>query len=198
MRPSVWYCTATYLTLSVLARTLLSLLACFSCVAHEYMWVVQMSDGSYSGPHMPSHQETCTFSMYASLHNLQQHILLYKHPCVAECRLRPPLRPSWNNSPKACVQLDTASSNILVEDLNNRHQPTTTFHYDAVFELDSAQEVVYTRCMQPLVERFLHGFNATCMAYGQTGSGKTYTMGKEGRHGSPWVHTASSIPLSVP
>lgn len=32
--------------------------------------------------------------------------------------------------------------------------------------------------VQPLVDAFFQGFNATVFAYGQTGSGKTYTIGE--------------------
>jgi hypothetical protein len=35
---------------------------------------------------------------------------------------------------------------------------------------------LYERCVQPLVQGLLEGFNATVLAYGQTGSGKTFTM----------------------
>ena len=34
--------------------------------------------------------------------------------------------------------------------------------------------------MQPLVDSWFEGYNATVLAYGQTGSGKTYTMGTGG------------------
>lgn len=51
------------------------------------------------------------------------------------------------------------------------------FRFDHVFGVDSAQEEVYRRTTQPLVERCLDGFNATVLAYGQTGSGKTWTVG---------------------
>ncbi|KAI8826977.1 P-loop containing nucleoside triphosphate hydrolase protein, partial [Fimicolochytrium jonesii] len=52
-----------------------------------------------------------------------------------------------------------------------------SFTFDHVFDTESRQEQVYGECVQPLVERFLEGFNATVLAYGQTGSGKTYSMG---------------------
>uniref|UniRef100_A0A4W4G963 Kinesin motor domain-containing protein n=1 Tax=Electrophorus electricus TaxID=8005 RepID=A0A4W4G963_ELEEL len=52
------------------------------------------------------------------------------------------------------------------------------FHSDFVFEEGSTQEEVYVACVQPLVEAFFQGFNATVFAYGQTGSGKTYTIGE--------------------
>ncbi|XP_069480414.1 kinesin-like protein KIF7 [Ambystoma mexicanum] len=54
-----------------------------------------------------------------------------------------------------------------------------TFRFHQVFEPGlSDQETVYSACVQPLVQAFFQGYNATVIAYGQTGSGKTYTIGE--------------------
>lgn len=55
--------------------------------------------------------------------------------------------------------------------------PSKTFTFDYVFNTSSTQELVYVNCVEPLLEKFLEGFNATIVAYGQTGSGKTFSMG---------------------
>ncbi|CAH0561964.1 unnamed protein product [Brassicogethes aeneus] len=52
-----------------------------------------------------------------------------------------------------------------------------SFTYNYVFDTDTYQENVYEKCVAPLVDSSLEGYNATVLAYGQTGSGKTYTMG---------------------
>lgn len=52
-----------------------------------------------------------------------------------------------------------------------------SFVFDHVFDPDTEQKLLYQESVQPLVNRFLDGFNATVLAYGQTGSGKTYSMG---------------------
>ncbi|XP_036787749.2 kinesin-like protein KIF7 isoform X2 [Manis pentadactyla] len=52
------------------------------------------------------------------------------------------------------------------------------FGFHVVLDEDTGQEAVYQACVQPLLEAFFEGFNATVFAYGQTGSGKTYTMGE--------------------
>uniref|UniRef100_A0A914HIU5 Kinesin-like protein n=1 Tax=Globodera rostochiensis TaxID=31243 RepID=A0A914HIU5_GLORO len=52
-----------------------------------------------------------------------------------------------------------------------------TFTYDYVFDQQTAQETVYEKCVDKLVEGSFDGYNAIVFAYGQTGSGKTYTMG---------------------
>lgn len=59
------------------------------------------------------------------------------------------------------------------------------FTYDHVFGGDAGTEpdLLYPKCVAPLVEGLFKGYNATVFAYGQTGSGKTYTMGSEYRPG---------------
>ncbi|RKO94152.1 P-loop containing nucleoside triphosphate hydrolase protein, partial [Blyttiomyces helicus] len=52
-----------------------------------------------------------------------------------------------------------------------------SFTFDHVFDHDRSQQELYRECVEPLVDRFMEGFNATVLAYGQTGSGKTYSMG---------------------
>ncbi|KAH9998176.1 hypothetical protein BJV74DRAFT_242041 [Russula compacta] len=50
------------------------------------------------------------------------------------------------------------------------------FTFDQVHGQDSTQHALFTATAQPLISRFLEGFNCTILAYGQTSSGKTYTM----------------------
>ncbi|GLD91784.1 hypothetical protein PINS_up000317 [Pythium insidiosum] len=50
------------------------------------------------------------------------------------------------------------------------------FTFDAVFGVDSGQHAIYRASVEPLVDCFLEGYNATVLAYGQTGTGKTHTM----------------------
>ena len=51
------------------------------------------------------------------------------------------------------------------------------FTYDACFNSDCEQEMIFNKCVRNLVLGCFSGFNATVLAYGQTGSGKTWTMG---------------------
>ena len=51
-----------------------------------------------------------------------------------------------------------------------------SFTYDAVYDTDSLQQVVYDESAFPLVESVIEGYNGTIFAYGQTGCGKTHTM----------------------
>lgn len=50
------------------------------------------------------------------------------------------------------------------------------YTFDHVFPQTSKQEDLYEKCVTPLVQSCLEGYNATVLAYGQTGSGKTHTI----------------------
>ncbi|XP_050971611.1 kinesin-like protein kif7 isoform X2 [Labeo rohita] len=86
-------------------------------------------------------------------------------------RVRPLLPKEILHNHESCITADPEEKRVTLG--NDRH-----FHCDFVFEDNSTQEDVYTECVQPLIEAFFHGFNATVFAYGQTGSGKTYTIGE--------------------
>uniref|UniRef100_A0A8C1UP66 Kinesin family member 7 n=1 Tax=Cyprinus carpio TaxID=7962 RepID=A0A8C1UP66_CYPCA len=86
-------------------------------------------------------------------------------------RVRPLLPKEILHNHESCITADPEEKRVTLG--NDRH-----FHCDFVFEDNSTQEEVYTECVQPLIEAFFHGFNATVFAYGQTGSGKTYTIGE--------------------
>ncbi|XP_059382936.1 kinesin-like protein kif7 [Carassius carassius] len=86
-------------------------------------------------------------------------------------RVRPLLPKEILHNHESCITADPEEKRVTLG--NDRH-----FHCDFVFEENSTQEDVYTECVQPLIEAFFHGFNATVFAYGQTGSGKTYTIGE--------------------
>jgi len=62
----------------------------------------------------------------------------------------------------------------------------TTFEYDAVFGMSSAQEEVFDQ-VSPLVGSVMDGYSVCIFAYGQTGTGKTFTM--EGPDDNPGVNT---------
>ncbi|KIK91754.1 hypothetical protein PAXRUDRAFT_830557 [Paxillus rubicundulus Ve08.2h10] len=50
------------------------------------------------------------------------------------------------------------------------------FTFDQVHSPNTTQHALFTSTAQPLISRFLEGFNCTILAYGQTSSGKTFTM----------------------
>ncbi|KAN0065233.1 hypothetical protein ACQY0O_001730 [Thecaphora frezii] len=50
------------------------------------------------------------------------------------------------------------------------------FSFDRVLSPNDGQAQVYS-VAEPLISRFLEGYNTTILAYGQTSSGKSYTMG---------------------
>ena len=50
------------------------------------------------------------------------------------------------------------------------------FTFDQVHGPSTTQHAIFTSTANPLISRFLEGFNCTILAYGQTSSGKTHTM----------------------
>ncbi len=51
-----------------------------------------------------------------------------------------------------------------------------TFSFDHVHGPETSQHTIYAATAEPLIARFIEGFNCTILAYGQTSSGKTHTM----------------------
>ncbi|XP_066558011.1 kinesin-like protein kif7 isoform X1 [Amia ocellicauda] len=86
-------------------------------------------------------------------------------------RVRPLLPKELLHSHESCITAHPEEKTVTLG--HDRH-----FKCDFVFEENSSQEEVYSLCVQPLIEAFFQGFNATVFAYGQTGSGKTYTIGE--------------------
>uniref|UniRef100_A0AAY4BB47 Kinesin motor domain-containing protein n=1 Tax=Denticeps clupeoides TaxID=299321 RepID=A0AAY4BB47_9TELE len=100
-----------------------------------------------------------------------QRLQMCDSPVQVAVRVRPLLPKELLHKHASCVTADPEESCITLG--HDRH-----FHCDSVFEEGSSQEEVYADCVQPLIESFFQGFNATVFAYGQTGSGKTYTVGE--------------------
>ncbi|KAJ3594249.1 hypothetical protein NHX12_006580, partial [Muraenolepis orangiensis] len=86
-------------------------------------------------------------------------------------RVRPLLPKELLHSHESCITADAEQRTVTLG--HDRH-----FVCDFLFEETSCQEEVYAVSVQPLIEAFFLGFNATVFAYGQTGSGKTYTIGE--------------------
>lgn len=86
-------------------------------------------------------------------------------------RVRPLLPKELLHCHESCITVDPELRRITLG--HDRH-----FLCDYLFEESSCQEEVYSVSVQPLVDAFFQGFNATVFAYGQTGSGKTYTIGE--------------------
>jgi len=75
----------------------------------------------------------------------------------------------------------TAPNSLVVEPstvpTGTRDTKCHSFTFDRVYDLDTKQEEIFRQSVDPLVQRFLEGYNATVFAYGQTSSGKSYSMG---------------------
>ncbi|XP_005381605.1 PREDICTED: kinesin-like protein KIF7 isoform X1 [Chinchilla lanigera] len=92
-------------------------------------------------------------------------------PVKVALRVRPLLPKELLHGHQSCLQVDPEWGRVTLG--RDRH-----FGFHVVLAEDAGQEAVYQACVQPLLEAFFEGFNATVFAYGQTGSGKTYTIGE--------------------
>ncbi|XP_073321170.1 kinesin-like protein kif7 [Pagrus major] len=86
-------------------------------------------------------------------------------------RVRPLLPKELLHCHESCITVDSELCRVTLG--HDRH-----FLCDYLFEETCYQEEVYSVSVQPLIDAFFQGFNATVFAYGQTGSGKTYTIGE--------------------
>ncbi|XP_055087933.1 kinesin-like protein kif7 [Periophthalmus magnuspinnatus] len=86
-------------------------------------------------------------------------------------RVRPLLPKELLHCHESCITADPQYCRVTLG--HDRH-----FQCDFLFEEGCCQEDVYSEAVQPLIDSFFQGFNATVFAYGQTGSGKTYTIGE--------------------
>ncbi|XP_028258406.1 kinesin-like protein kif7 isoform X2 [Parambassis ranga] len=92
-------------------------------------------------------------------------------PVQVAVRVRPLLPKELLHCHESCITVDAELHQLTLG--HDRH-----FVCDFLFEETSCQEEVYSESVQPLIDAFFQGFNATVFAYGQTGSGKTYTIGE--------------------
>nr|XP_033798728.1 kinesin-like protein KIF7 isoform X2 [Geotrypetes seraphini] len=92
-------------------------------------------------------------------------------PVRVAVRVRPLLPKEVLHGHQSCLRADPRGRRVTLG--HSRH-----FHFQHVLDVSCDQDSVYRACVQPLVEAFFQGFNATVFAYGQTGSGKTYTIGE--------------------
>uniref|UniRef100_A0A8C9UJM3 Kinesin family member 7 n=1 Tax=Spermophilus dauricus TaxID=99837 RepID=A0A8C9UJM3_SPEDA len=92
-------------------------------------------------------------------------------PVRVALRVRPLLPKELLHGHQSCLHVEPGHGRVTLG--RDRH-----FGFHVVLAEDAGQEAVYQACVQPLLEAFFEGFNATVFAYGQTGSGKTYTMGE--------------------
>ncbi|KAJ1018967.1 hypothetical protein NDA16_004770 [Ustilago loliicola] len=74
------------------------------------------------------------------------------------------------SAPPAGPAAASSSSSALTRDKRQ------AFSFDRVFSPADGQPEIFT-VAEPLIDRFMEGYNVTILAYGQTSSGKSYTMG---------------------
>ncbi|XP_063781863.1 kinesin-like protein KIF7 [Pseudophryne corroboree] len=100
-----------------------------------------------------------------------QHVGVEETTVHVAVRIRPLLPKEVLHGQQSCVRVEPGQQKLTLG--TNR-----SFQFQDVLDAACSQETVYSCCVQPLLEAFFQGFNATVVAYGQTGSGKTYTVGE--------------------
>lgn len=93
---------------------------------------------------------------------------------MVHCRVRP-INDEDLKSYGRDVIVDNIDENKGVIALK-RDFDRKTFTFDAVFDQNSTQKLIYSKVGEPVVSSILQGYNGTIFAYGQTGTGKTFTM----------------------
>ena len=90
-------------------------------------------------------------------------------------RVRPMNSKEKKRECKSVCDVDSKYNQISLLKPNSS-EISKSFAYDAVYDTDSTQQLVYNESAFSLVESVLEGYNGTIFAYGQTGCGKTHTM----------------------
>uniref|UniRef100_A0A0K0FGM0 Kinesin-like protein n=1 Tax=Strongyloides venezuelensis TaxID=75913 RepID=A0A0K0FGM0_STRVS len=91
-------------------------------------------------------------------------------------RCRPLSKKEIEHNEQIAVSFNKIEKSITVKNVDNSEEPSKTFTFDEIFDMDSSQITIYNTIARPLIENVLKGYNGTIFAYGQTGTGKTYTM----------------------
>ncbi|KAK9810499.1 hypothetical protein WJX72_011819 [[Myrmecia] bisecta] len=93
--------------------------------------------------------------------------------------VRPLTDAEKKKTAKECIEVQPPSLVKLPAHNANAPAEGYQFEYDRVYKLSGRPDGtrLFMESVQPLLARYLQGFNATVFAYGQTGSGKSYTMG---------------------
>lgn len=123
--------------------------------------------------------------------NLNTHITHFEPPNPA-LRIRPPnnhdlatIPPRFQRTIVHAVSATSVSVDPLSTNPTQNASPSTAqtsaskkqqFTFDQVHGPSTTQHAIFTSTANPLISRFLEGFNCTILAYGQTSSGKTHTM----------------------
>ncbi|EPS33096.1 hypothetical protein PDE_08058 [Penicillium oxalicum 114-2] len=84
---------------------------------------------------------------------------------------RPQNKVELASGGKPVVEFESEDSCII-----NSNEGTSSFTFDRVFPMDTAQADIFDFSIRPTVDDILNGYNGTVFAYGQTGAGKSYTM----------------------
>mmetsp|Transcript_36828 Transcript_36828/g.84268 ORF Transcript_36828/g.84268 Transcript_36828/m.84268 type:complete len:991 (-) Transcript_36828:191-3163(-) len=97
------------------------------------------------------------------------------------------VRPSQGDR---CIECDGASKTLVLPRVRQQYL------FDGVCDEKVTQQEVF-EVVEPLINTFLDGYNATIFAYGQTGSGKTHTMGSAATSADEHSEEAGILPRVI-
>eukprot|EP00741_Cyanophora_paradoxa_P003300 tig00000692_g3207.t1 len=92
-------------------------------------------------------------------------------------RCRPMNKKEMDRNCESVLTFDTSSGMCSLRNPKaDAKEPPKTFSFDASYDPNSTQGMVFKETAMPIVESTMEGYNGTIFAYGQTGTGKTHTM----------------------
>ncbi|KAG7396626.1 hypothetical protein PHYBOEH_002000 [Phytophthora boehmeriae] len=110
-------------------------------------------------------------------------------------RIRPLSSKEKQEQTKSCIRIAASVDGLSNSNAKSSHDSLfgknkepqqlivgkdRAFTFDNILGVTTSQLDTYKTCVEPLVQGFLEGYNATVLAYGQTGTGKTHTMAGSG------------------
>ena len=66
-----------------------------------------------------------------------------------------------------CNDLNFTNTNITTETSGIKNE----FTFDEILNLNTTQDMIFKKCICPIIDKSLDGFNGCIFAYGQTGAG---------------------------
>lgn len=102
------------------------------------------------------------------------------HSVSVAIRVRPLTPNEEQDGSTECVTVSKTGKDVFIGSGQNRG-----YTFDRAFPPPSTNEQIFQESVEPIVDSWLSGYNATVFAYGQTGSGKTFTMGGSGTEENP-------------
>ena len=90
------------------------------------------------------------------------------------CRFRPPNEKELSHSTNNCLILLSPQNLLFTQEKNLEIKKEYVF--DGLFDINTPKEIFYIKACNPIISKFLLGYNGSIICYGETGTGKTFTI----------------------